>query len=213
MSKVRLIGDIHGAWQYYRDYLIDPDMPSVQVGDFGYGFNSSKDELMLKWQEENPQQLFIRGNHDDIGQCLLSKSYIPDGFWDKQNDIMYVGGAWSIDYGFRVEDVDWWADEECSTSTFKHIYENYKQVKPRIMITHDAPLNIPCWTGLLPKEAFQMTTRTGLWLQRMLNAHKPDLWVFGHWHQSMDQTTEGTRFVCLNINETRDLDLNTMELT
>lgn len=213
MKKVRLIGDIHGDWNFYKDFLLLPTTPSIQVGDFGYGFNHPKDELMLDWQKENLQHKFIRGNHDDKCQCLRSESYIPDGFWDKQNNIMYVGGAWSIDYGMRVEGVDWWEDEECSTDTFKTIYNTYVEVKPRIMITHDAPLQIPRWTGLLQKGEFQMVTRTGLWLERMLRAHRPDLWVFGHWHKSVDKTLEGTRFVCLNINETKDLDLDTLELT
>lgn len=214
MSKLRLIGDIHGAWTYYKDHLIDPNIPSVQVGDFGYGFNYSKDALMLHWQEENPTQRFIRGNHDNVKVCRKSKNYILDGWREEDGSgIMYVGGAWSIDYGLRREDVDWWADEENSTQDFEYIYECYKEMKPRIMITHDAPLHPASWIGLLPKGSFQMVTRTALWLERMRQVHKPDLWVFGHWHKSVDRTAEGTRFVCLGIEEVKDLDLDTLEMT
>jgi predicted phosphohydrolase len=215
LSKVRLIGDIHGAWDYYKNYLIDPDLPSIQVGDFGFGFNSKKDQEMLKWLEANPDQRFIRGNHDDPSVCNLSKNYLPDGYVynDEEYPIMYLGGAWSIDYGLRREFVDWWPDEECSTDQFEKFYETYKEVKPRVMITHDAPLQVASWIGLLGKGDFQMTTRTALWLGRMLHVHKPELWVFGHWHKNIDKTTEGTRFICLGINETRDLDLDTLELT
>lgn len=212
MRKVGFIGDIHGDWDKYK-LLVDQVETSVQVGDFGYGFDHKADEEMLEWQKEHPQHLFIRGNHDNPAQCLKSQTYIHDGFTDHQNGIMYVGGAWSIDYATRVENINWWHEEECSTDTFKRTFDLYKDFKPRIMVTHDAPFYIPKWTGILSDKDFHMLTRTGVWLQRMYNVHQPDLWLFGHWHKSVDQTIEGTRFVCLNICETRDLDLDTLELT
>lgn len=212
MRKVSFIGDIHGDWTRYK-LLVDQVETSVQVGDFGYGFIHKADEYMLEWQKEHPQHRFIRGNHDDPNQCLRSPTYIPDGFMDHQNGIMYIGGAWSIDYAMRKEGCDWWPDEECSTRLFEKLFDLYLDFKPRMMVTHDAPLKIPRYSEILSAKDFQMVTRTGLWLERMRYSHKPELWMFGHWHKSADKQIEGTRFICLNINEVKTVDLDTLEVT
>lgn len=181
------------------------------MGDFGFGFNKKSDERMLKWQAENPNHLFIRGNHDDRAVCRESDNFIEDGeayIWDH---LMCIGGAWSIDYAQRREGRSWWPDEECSSEEFDRFTETYLQAKPRVMVTHDAPMQIPNWHKFVRGDL--QITRTGLRLGQMWQKHKPDLWVFGHWHLSFDKTVEGTRFICLNINEWVDLDLNTLEVT
>lgn len=213
MSKVRLIGDIHGAFGYYR-HLVDGAEASVQVGDYGLGFNSEIDEDQFAWSKLHPQHKFIRGNHDSKLACQAFDNYLFDGGVDHQNKIMYIGGAWSIDYFLRREGRSYWTDEENSQDDFDRFEKTYKAFSPRVMITHDAPHGVPEKLGLLnPDFGGSITTRTGFRLARLLHIHKPELWVFGHWHKSADQMIDGTRFVCLNINEVRDLDLNTLELT
>ena len=56
---------------------------------------------------------FIRGNHDDPQACREHPYWIKDGLIE--NDIMYIGGAWSIDREYRTEGVSWWRDEELSS--------------------------------------------------------------------------------------------------
>jgi len=211
MSSVRLIGDIHGSWRHYKQHILEGCESSVQVGDFGFGFNGPADQHMLDWQSKNPQHRFIRGNHDDIVACEQSLSYIKDGSVLLEHRAMCIGGAWSVDYAFRKEGQSWWPDEECSHEQFDNFSRTYLQDRPRVMITHEAPMQIPKWHKFI--EGNIQTTRTGLRLGQMWHQYKPELWVFGHWHLSFDKTVEGTRFICLNIDQWIDLNWNTLEVT
>lgn len=210
--KVRLIGDIHGDFGYYKT-LLDCEA-SVQVGDYGLGFDSLRDDRMRDWADDNKQHRFIRGNHDNKAICQTFPNYIPDGYYDSQNSIMYIGGEWSIDYASRREGVSWWSDEENSHNDFDNFHKLYTMVKPRIVISHGAPLTIPKAGNILnPSFGPEIWTRTNLRLYKMWQDHAPELWVFGHWHKSMDKHLDGTRFICLNINEFIDVDLDTLEVT
>jgi hypothetical protein len=41
----------------------------------------------------------------------------------------------------------------------------------------------------------------------MLEAHQPDLWLFGHWHRNRDLRMGQTRFICVGEKETKDIHL------
>jgi len=216
MTLTRLIGDIHGAIYEYKSYAIDKfEGPTIQLGDFGIGFGQGD-----YWLESIEQfhaagnHRFIRGNHDHPALCKTLASYIPDG--RVENDVMYVGGAWSIDnptpppgWRPRTKDYDWWEDEECSEQDFERLFDIYVTVKPRVMITHDCPHDIATamfWdSGILHGPRY--ATRTSTALQRMFNAHQPDQWYFGHWHHSSSLRCGNTQFRCLGILDHIDVDL------
>jgi hypothetical protein len=46
----------------------------------------------------------------------------------------------------------------------------------------------------------------------MFSIHKPDLWIFGHWHCDADEVIDGTRFICLNELSYVDVDMETLEV-
>jgi len=209
----RFIGDIHGDFHYYKQVLLSGVESSVQVGDYGLGFNKSVDAEMLKWADENRQHKFIRGNHDNKTVCQTFPNYIPDGYFDHQNKILYIGGAWSIDYWARKEGINYWADEECSTQTLSQIILNAVDFKPRIIVSHDAPDSIPTELQLHnPAFGGPVRTRTGAYLEFLFSRWKPELWIFGHWHKSSRKEIGGTKFICLGINEFVDINLDTLEM-
>jgi hypothetical protein len=41
----------------------------------------------------------------------------------------------------------------------------------------------------------------------MFELHQPKLWVFGHYHTDYDEVIQGTRFVCVNKDIYRDLEI------
>lgn len=59
-NYTRLVGDIHGQFTTYKSLLIGAEK-SVQVGDYGLGFNSIKDREMFLWGKDNPQHSVIKG--------------------------------------------------------------------------------------------------------------------------------------------------------
>jgi Icc-related predicted phosphoesterase len=219
MALTRIIGDIHGKIYDYRSYalvtgirgrqIVQPER-SIQVGDFGIGFFSSFwHEKEIEWQKEHPQHRFIRGNHDDPVKCFEMPGWISDGM--TEDGVMYVGGAWSIDHAWRTPGKDWWPDEELSYEQLENMIDIYRDYKPRVMITHDCPTSV-AWEMFLSKglglgDNRQIKTRTGEALQAMFEMHQPELWVFGHWHNTRKQEINGTTFQCLGELDHIDVEL------
>lgn len=218
MTKTRLIGDVHGL--KYDLAIVLQNLPEdvtqvIQVGDLGVGFGQGDywhEDLDLMLKAANAR--WIRGNHDNPATCKEMSTWIPDGLIE--NDWMFVGGAWSIDYQWRTKDVSWWEDEELSYSAFEHVISTYGTVRPRVMVTHDIPHSVA--TQLFFNEGrplhgkSQYKTRTGTALDAMFEIHKPDLWIFGHWHYDVDEVVGGTRFVCLNEMSHVDVKNDTLEV-
>lgn len=218
MAKTRFIGDVHG----YKNELalvlnnIPDDVTSVvQVGDMGVGMGQSD-----YWHESLEDMLqavngrFIRGNHDSPSQCKEMRAWINDG--RIENDVMFIGGAWSIDYQWRTEGLDWWRDEELSTEQFYGLISVYDYVRPRVMVTHDCPLSVSNKLFIERGKSFsgaQYKTRTGSAFDEMFSIHKPKLHIFGHWHCDTDEVIDGTRFICLNELSYVDVDMETLEVT
>jgi len=207
MQKTRLIGDIHGDLSAYEK-IIEGSDNSIQIGDFGIGFAGDYWHEKVADLHTNPNRRFIRGNHDDPGRCRETAGWIPDG--TVQDDVMFIGGAWSIDAGRRVEGVSWWRDEENSWEDFYRFIDIYAQVKPRVLITHDCPTEISKTmfidSGLsLGDTAFK--TRTGTALQNMFELHQPEQWYFGHWHHTKTYLENDTKFMCLGIDDFIDVNL------
>jgi len=201
-NKMRFIGDVHGKIDQYLKIIADCD-ESIQVGDMGVGFVPLPE---TPFNDYNVEHYFIRGNHDNLSEALYFGNYLVDSqYWNEFGNIyMFVGGAESIDKHYRTEGVDWWRDEELSYAEFQEVINRYEQLKPNVMVTHDCPQSI---VGYLKLSAINDVSATRQALQTMLDIHRPQLWVFGHWHKSLDITIDGTRFVCLNELEYKDIEL------
>lgn len=211
MTTMMLIGDIHGKWQAYSEILKTANVDrTVQVGDFGWGFHGQDTGVMpgrvlaLETAMDTyngGDNRYIRGNHDNPAMCKQHRFCIDDLTYEPDTGIMFMGGAWSIDRAWRTEGIDWWADEELSYNDLQTAIDVYESVKPRIMVTHECPEDVV--GKMFPWYRKEFSSRTRDALGTMFYLHKPELWVFGHWHTNADRVVDNTRFVCLN-------ELNTM---
>lgn len=208
--KVRFIGDVHGKFKHYHE-IIDECAASIQVGDMGVGFRKFHGDLV--WSP-NPsfdkmskgRHLFIRGNHDNPEVCKNQKYWIQDG--SLVNGVYCLGGATSIDRAWRTEGIDWWSDEECSQEDLDRMTEEYAEIKPNIVCTHECPESIANEIlSAFNKVKINDKSRTRLALERMFYLHQPKYWVFGHWHHSIQFQRGGTIFQCLNELEFTDVEL------
>lgn len=193
---MRFIGDIHGMTSLYRDIAADAAV-SVQVGDYGIGFLSDDEMIEVEKFHKGSNHKFVRGNHDNPSLCKTTSGYIPDGTFDEHNSIMYMGGAWTIDYQNRTPGFDYWLDEECSIPEFEVLMEAYETNKPKIVVTHDCPTSVSYELFIKGQKKVQYPTRTAQAFEAMFEIHQPDMWLFGHWHINKDVRINGTRFICL----------------
>jgi Calcineurin-like phosphoesterase len=216
MPIIRFIGDVHGKFRRYHRILEESPYRTHQVGDMGVGF--------LRYPHGDPQEnphfdlmvekgaTFNRGNHDNPAVCAKHKQCIPDG--TIVGNIMYCGGAVSIDKPYRIEGFSWWPEEELSFEGLEPIIEAFKAAKPDIMVTHECPESIAerivgsmANTRSHPvKLEERWKSRHRVAFERMLAEHKPKLWIFGHWHVPFATKFLGTDFICLPELATIDID-------
>lgn len=202
MSIFRFIGDIHNYTDVYLDIINKAPGQTRQVGDF---------------TKRNPTNLYdininkqIRGNHDDPAWFKQQSTYIPDGHLETVTDknVMYIGGALSIDRGFRVEGKSWWPTEECSYEQFFEFHDKFLKIKPDVMVTHDCPeFVMDILLAHRRRAKYDDSSRTRNSFQFMWQSHKPKLWVFGHHHYNFDKVIMGTRFICIDICNYIDIDM------
>lgn len=202
-----IIGDIHAHFQDYSLILqkLTPEfICSVQIGDFGLGFNYVLDEKVKQFDADlSEYHRFFRGNHDDPDRCGEYAMNLGEyGYWTKNGKtVFFVAGAWSIDSQYRTEGRDWWRDEELRQSQMLAAQELYRAVKPDYVLSHDAPDEVLqlmyAGTGRPV-----ISTKTSQFLQALLSDHAPEKWYFGHHHRSKTiMWNNQTVFRCVDINE------------
>lgn len=189
-----VIGDVHGKFERYKK-IVSKIPESIQVGDFGVGFpGHPSPDIINGWHR------FIRGNHDSPGVAKKHLNYLGEYGYLEDKGIFYCGGADSIDKAYRTIGIDWWDDEQLSREQFAEATALFTRTKPEIVITHAAPVSVvehmlsPVYSSL-----------TEAMLERMLELHRPRIWIFGHYHMPFSREIKGTRFVCLNELETMEI--------
>lgn len=215
--KTIFLGDIHGDWSVLNKVLQKYKKTDiVQIGDFGVGFTygyklNRRTGLWEKTENNDPKALpdnfkFIRGNHDNPETCRQYPNYLGDYGYDEERKMFFVSGAFSIDREYRKAGENWWEDEELSIVDFNAAIQLYDQVRPTIMVSHTCPQSISNQLmNSTHKRYYQQ--RTEIALDRMFEIHKPEYWIFGHWHIQWRKNILGTNFVCVPINGKLELNL------
>ena len=204
--SVLITGDVHGLTKRYVKQVKDSGCEySLQIGDMGFNY----DELALL---DDNKHMFFGGNHDNYDFYREEPKALGDyGFRMVGNlKMFFIRGAYSIDMAYRVANyystgkISWWANEQLNREEGQAALDDYKSVKPRYMFSHTCPSEIAKIIGndnilrnfhLDPKK---FTTDTQELLQDCFDFHKPEVWVFGHFHRNLDFTHKGTRFICLD---------------
>lgn len=187
------IGDVHGKIDAYHKILQKHKTElSIQVGDFGF-------KVQHQWHIKNidsSQHKICFGNHDDPNFRHSPHSY-GDWHYDPIWELMTIRGAFSIDRIHRTENKDWWANEELTYSEMQQALDCYIENKPLTVVSHDCPHEVR-------ERLFGVSDKsiTSNGLQQMFESHQPALWIFGHWHRSVNEVINGTRFICLAELET-----------
>jgi Icc-related predicted phosphoesterase len=194
-SKILIVGDIHGKWNDFNN-LIEELTPDVilQVGDFG----AWKDILVDKSIKNGSTRIyFCDGNHEDHIFLKNSKQEIlPNIFYMKRGsvltlsnnfNILFFGGAESIDKNLRTPGYDWFPEESITQKDLDNLPDNHIDM----IISHTCPIEFRV------KDVIHESSRHALSI--VLKRYKPDLWVFGHWHTFIQGQHKNCRWTSLNM--------------
>lgn len=196
-DQITIIGDVHGKYDRYHKLIRQTDYYpyTVQLGDFGFKYETLNNV-------DSTKHLIIPGNHDNYNMCYRYPHFLGDYGYTKLNGVefFYYRGAYSVDRQYRTVGIDWWENEQVSIDQFMKAREFYREIKPRLVITHDCPQNIA--SQMLNSGDIVYENMTGWALQELLNIHEPEYWFFGHWHHSRNIKYGNTNFMCLDELET-----------
>jgi hypothetical protein len=209
------IGDIHGCFHWYLTKGIKAADCSLQLGDFGWGFDIEKNkrgkilkESLLSKDLSSiktmPQHKFLCGNHDDRKFAASHPNYVGDFGYVKNADLFYISGAFSIDFKLRTEGIDWWSWEQLDPSQLDEMITMFADTKPRIVASHCAPLSAQ--VTMFPHSAKNLwINRTQVVMEDALNLWQPERWYFGHCHMTKHCQSGKTRFQCVGIEQRVEL--------
>lgn len=226
-----IIGDIHGDFKKLNALLIRinhifPSIDTViQAGDFGYWprigsighwLNSLivPDGMTLYW---------IDGNHEDFdsmakfgmlaapGKLKTFKNgkvcYVPRGSVLNLGgyEILFIGGAESIDALHRKQGLDWFSQETITNKDVQNAINSCLNRDIDIVVSHEAPrsfdlynLNPSAWKNY-GWDKWDNPSRDAL--EQVLQVVKPNRWFFAHYHMSMFGEVENMNWRCLDVAE------------
>jgi len=200
------IGDPHGDWRgiifLLRLHQIQ-DATLAILGDMMVGFLNVIAEMKeLKWfdkelRELNVRVYIVRGNHDkpsyftsDWGNIFTNIHFQPDYSVVEIEgmQVLFVGGAYSIDHAVRTPDVNWWKDED-------FVFQE-TDAEPDIVVAHISPaFALPPVNPIFGEKAVVERHLCSKLYNHLKK--KPTLWLYGHYHDHYFTYYENTRFIGL----------------
>lgn len=204
MTKLRIIGDIHGNYSLYKKLVNDPNIDySIQLGDFGYNYQCL-DSI------DPTRHFVIYGNHEDHSERCKYPHFLGN-YGIKQigtTRIFYLSGAYSIDRKTQEILGSWSPKEELSFEDLYRATLMYKDADPDILIAHEGPtegIEALSLKGIQLEIEFPIKSPTQQTLQKMIQLSRPDKVFFGHWHQTGTATVKGTEYTCIGIDQYKDI--------
>jgi hypothetical protein len=146
---------------------------------------------------------FLQGNHDDPALCRKHENFLGGFGYLAEDELFFVSGAQTASWRVLGNSKYWYSDEQLSDADLEAAIELYAKVRPSILIAHEFPQEaIPeLLRGLsgnyFTAKADDITSRTCIALQRMLDIHRPERYYGGHYHVRKEFNLNGTIFRCL----------------
>jgi len=209
-NNIIICGDIHGYWSLLNQ-LISKKKPDIILacGDFGY-FPNLDDYTTNHHniKSNNTKIYWCDGNHEDhwsleklrkkkISEITPNVYYMKRGSvlqLDDGRNVLFMGGADSIDKRVRTLGYDWFPDEIITQRDI----ENLPDINIDIVISHTCPSIV---NGALMKrgvfiEKFKDPSQEAL--TYIWEKYTPKLWYFGHFHTHLITNNGYTTFTALN---------------
>ena len=214
--KPLFVGDVHGNWNSLRE-IIETNNPEIiiQCGDFGFfphfiDFFEGNSTTKVYWcdgNHENHEQLNEMVNFYGRKPIELSENcfYMPRGSTLKLDDgrnVLFMGGALSIDKCYRTEGRDYFRSETISD---RDLIDLTDDLIVDIVVSHTAPnkFKIPMrgqtnYNSIDRYHPLYDPSRDAL--DYILLKYHPAMWVFGHFHHFARGTDLGCSWFMLDTS-------------
>jgi predicted phosphodiesterase len=233
LGDLDIIGDTHGKNTSITRWAEVGDTENlIHVGDYGIGFKGSYPKTVKLGQllnETGKNVYVVRGNHDDpsffdgriYGGSYGGIHFVKDGTianW-KDKNILFNGGAVSIDRFNRINHIDMW-----ETENFSPLNEIDTEID--YLVTHSSFPEVSSFPILgdmvkvfakrdenLVSDLTNEAKAIKEWLNYLIGRQEKQIkiWHYGHFHKSFVSNYEGIKCVCLNIEEIRPFDPDLMK--
>jgi len=182
---------------------------STVLGKVRYGLDGRVIKKREKWflkgiKTQGSIVRFCDGNHEDHWNLAKLEfpviyenvvymkrgtvSALPDG-----RNVLWIGGAESIDKKLRTIGVDWFPEEVLTQGDVYRLPD----VRIDIVISHTCPEEF--LSEMLPHDPRKINDPSNKALSYVLEKYRPDLWYFAHWHWYKTGYDKGCRWTCLNM--------------
>lgn len=210
---IGIIGDTHGQWAHLRDcwetLAAAGCTTAISVGDFGMwphcwppkaGYHM--ETLIIDGNHEHFWWMNQRGWFKSDKPVKIAKGclYVPRGTVlqvDNRN-ILFMGGAESIDRMNRITGADWFPEESITSREFERALTACEGLEIDTVISHDCPTSFIA-TSEFPAQMEENSTRAAL--DALLAEVSPSYWYFGHHHISCKGKVLGCKWECVPKNE------------
>lgn len=222
--KIFICGDFHGDVAWMQKVVNKATEMGVrliiQVGDFPigpFGFKDYETAFSKMLYEADIMGLVSPGNHDNWERierifedgpehnfALLAPNLIlarPGARMSLNGyEFGFLGGAYSIDRGQRLEGYDWFRNEQISTSDIYRLGDDPLDV----LITHDVPERTRVTEAYsLDPESQRTANQDRKMILAAIKVTKPKVLFAGHWHQRVTDMVAGTRVEVLDKEFTK----------
>lgn len=210
------IGDIHGEWGHFNSFINEmyskhkEPITFIICGDVAY-FWLNDPEPKIK-RPPYCKIIWIPGNHENwdiIDKYSLGTLHeLQDGVFlatfgaietIEGHNIMFCGGADSVDKNLRMPLVDWFPQEIITNKDMNFVLDNVEQQKIDILVSHTCPAmffsQLSKKIDWLEEKSVDPSTYA---LDIIVDRFRPDLCIFGHFHRYMEGNIKDMRWKCLS---------------
>ena len=172
-----ILGDAGICWDGGRkDAWVKERLSSLPVTVLWLDGNHENFDLIAEYPVTNWNGGKVQMIAPDI--IHLMRGYV---YTIEEKKFWVMGGGFSIDKGFRIENVSWWAAEMPNEEEYTRGTRELEKVGNRVdyILTHTAPRQVAeqLVDKLIPGEE-----ELQYYLQMISEQVEFDEWYFGHWH-------------------------------
>ncbi|MEG9247846.1 metallophosphoesterase [Arthrobacter sp. Soc17.1.1.1] len=212
-----VFGDWHGHLGWALGAIDAAERAGVRtllhVGDFGLDFPGPQrgryeSKLSRRLAASDMRILISPGNHDNWS-TILKLPVGEDGTAQFTEQVLILprggrttiesvvigglGGAYSVDQGWRKTGKDWWPNEEPTQEEAEHLIAGGPV---KVLLTHDVPASVPMKGEFdLPPHIADRAEQTRRLLDSVVERLQPPVMFCGHWHHRRQHSiphAEGT---------------------